>query len=79
MEVRKVAVAAQQSRGSLVPLKKADQKRKPLGDGVCPTKKPSNQVYRWEQVEMVQKMLEPPRHGKGKCLMTSYGPVRNTE
>lgn len=74
MEVRKAAVSAQQSRGSLVPLKKADQKRKSLGDGGCPTKKPSNQVFRWDQVETVQKANEPPRHGKGKGLMTSHGP-----
>lgn len=66
-------MAAQQSRGLLVPLKKAEQKRKPLGDGGCPTKKPSNHVYRWDQVETVQKTLEPPRHGKGKGLMTSHG------
>ncbi|KAL0005468.1 hypothetical protein SO802_013029 [Lithocarpus litseifolius] len=77
MEARKAAVATQQSRGSLVPLKKAGQRRKPMGDGGYPTKKPSNQVDCWDQVETIQKTLGPLRHGKGKGLMTSYGPNVN--
>ena len=31
-----------------------------------------------DQEEMIQKMLEPPRHGVGKRLMISQGPITNT-
>lgn len=58
LKVKKAATTwAQYSKVSSIPLVNVGQKKKPSGDGNCPSKKPSDPVDRQDQVEMVQKML----------------------
>ena len=78
-EIRKDATLyAQQSGGLSVPSMKVIQKRKHLMDRGKSSKKIQGPANCLDQEEMVQKMPEPPRHGVGKRLMISQGPITNT-
>ena len=78
-EIRKDATFyAQQSGRLLVPSMKVGRKRKHPMDRGKSSKKVQGPANFLDQEEMVQKMPEPPRHGIGKRLMISQGPITNT-